>query len=209
MAAVDTLRTRRFAHSVSGLSSEHWQGLRDHLEAVAAGARLRANKFGAGSWGQAAGLLHDVGKYSDEWQAYLLGGPQVEHSTAGAQVAVQQYDRRGRILAAVIAGHHAGLANSNGEGKRTPLVVRLSQTRAGRLGLMSRPARAARALLVPQPRRQPLTQSRHLASAIGRHWLIARSGTIRLCHRRGDPRGQEPPGFAAAGSRVTGLIGRL
>ena len=128
LSALDKLITRRFAHSVPGLSSEHWQVLRDHLEAVAAGTRARADKFGAGSWGEAAGLLHDLGKYATQWQAYLRGGSQVEHSTAGAQVAIQTYDLRGRILAAAVAGHHAGLANGVAEGRRTPLVARLSQS---------------------------------------------------------------------------------
>jgi len=125
---VQTFVTPKFAHSVPGVSCEHWQELRDHLEAVAAGARARADKFGAGAWGEAAGLLHDLGKYAAEWQGYLLGGPQVEHSTAGAQVAVQKYELRGRILAAAVAGHHAGLANGSGDGKRTALVARLGLT---------------------------------------------------------------------------------
>jgi CRISPR-associated endonuclease/helicase Cas3 len=117
---------RAFARSLAGLPFEQWQELRDHLEAVAAGAFERASKFDAGAWGEAAGLLHDLGKYAAEWQAYLFGGPRVEHSSAGAQVAVQQYALRGRILAAVVAGHHAGLANGTGVGKRTALLARLS-----------------------------------------------------------------------------------
>ncbi len=78
--------------------------------------------------GRGSGLLHDLGKYAAEWQGYLLGGPQVEHSSAGAQVAVQKYELRGRILAAAVAGHHAGLANGTGDGKRTALVARLGLT---------------------------------------------------------------------------------
>jgi CRISPR-associated endonuclease/helicase Cas3 len=37
------------------------------LRQVADLARERAAKFGAGDWGYAAGLLHDLGKYSDEF----------------------------------------------------------------------------------------------------------------------------------------------
>jgi CRISPR-associated endonuclease/helicase Cas3 len=120
------VHTRRFAHSLPDLPCEYWQELRNHLEAVASGALERANKFDAGVWGEAAGLLDDLGKYAAEWQAYLFGGPQVEHSSAGAQVAVQEYELRGRILAAVVAGHHAGLANGTDNGKRTALLTRLS-----------------------------------------------------------------------------------
>jgi CRISPR-associated endonuclease/helicase Cas3 len=120
--------TRVFAHSLPDLPCEQWQELRHHLEAVGAAARMRADKFGAGAWGEAAGLLHDLGKCAAEWQTYLLGGPQVEHSSAGAEVAVQKYELRGLILAAAIAGHHTGLANGTVDGKRTALATRLGMT---------------------------------------------------------------------------------
>jgi CRISPR-associated endonuclease/helicase Cas3 len=72
-------------------------------------------------------LLHDIGKYSDEFQARLAGDPsQVDHSTAGAQLARQTSSKAGHLLAAGIAGHHAGLANGTGGGERTPLLDRLS-----------------------------------------------------------------------------------
>jgi CRISPR-associated endonuclease Cas3-HD len=51
------------------------QPLDSHLRSVADGARRRADKFGAGSWGEAAGLLHDLGKFSAEFQARLAGAP--------------------------------------------------------------------------------------------------------------------------------------
>jgi CRISPR-associated endonuclease/helicase Cas3 len=103
-----------------------WQRLRNHLLGVANGARSRTDKFGAGVWGEAAGLLHDLGKYSAEFQARLNGDPTpVDHSTAGAQVARQRYNIGGNLLAAGIAGHHAGLANGTATGERTPLATRL------------------------------------------------------------------------------------
>lgn len=74
--------------------------------AAAFGAR-----FGAEDLGHAAGLLHDVGKYSPDFQARLQGSPQrVDHSTAGAAWAYDSYGlKAGGLLAHVIAGHHAGL----------------------------------------------------------------------------------------------------
>ena len=94
---------------------------------MAVGARSRADKFGAGVWGEAAGLLHDLGKYSAEFQARLAGDPtSVDHSTAGAQVARQRYGIAGHLIAAGVAGHHAGLSNGTGTGERTPLTVRLA-----------------------------------------------------------------------------------
>lgn len=67
----------------------------------------------------AAGLLHDIGKASKEFQHYIAEssdqtkrGP--DHSTAGAREACSAYgDKLGKILAFAIAGHHAGLANGS------------------------------------------------------------------------------------------------
>lgn len=87
MSQADEAHTtrRHYAHTHD---YAEWQDLREHLIAVAAGARARADKFGAGSWGEAAGLLHDIGKYSAEFQSYLRGGPRAPHSTAGAQISL-------------------------------------------------------------------------------------------------------------------------
>jgi CRISPR-associated endonuclease/helicase Cas3 len=92
------------------------------LRGVAQRAEERARYFGGGDWAKVAGLWHDLGKYSAEFQrriksvsgydpeAHLEGQVgRVDHSTAGAQHAVAQFDVHGRILAYVIAGHHAGL----------------------------------------------------------------------------------------------------
>ena len=78
--------------------------------------------------GAVAGLLHDVGKYSSEFQRKLRGAAtRVDHSTAGAQVAEQLYPGIGRLIAFAVAGHHAGLANGAGETtRRTSLQSRLA-----------------------------------------------------------------------------------
>ena len=55
-------------------------------------ARERAAQFGAGEWGAVAGLLHDLGKYSDAFQARLEGrSGRVDHSTAGALEAGKRW----------------------------------------------------------------------------------------------------------------------
>lgn len=96
--------------------------LGEHLRGVAQRAEDCARHFSSEDWACVAGLWHDLGKYSGEFQRRIkslsgydpdahLEGPvgRVDHSTAGAQHAVKQFGMHGRILAYLIAGHHAGL----------------------------------------------------------------------------------------------------
>ncbi len=108
--------------------------LRDHLERVGTLARTFASKWGAGLFGEVAGTLHDLGKYAPDFQDYIraesrstedrrdahieeepgIDQPRrgrVDHSSAGALRARELYGPLGELLAFVIAGHHAGLAN--------------------------------------------------------------------------------------------------
>ena len=93
-----------------------------HLRGVGQRAEEFARVFGSGDWARVAGLWHDLGKYSAEFQqriksvsgydaeAHLEGSAgRVDHSTAGAQHATCQFGLLGRILAYLIAGHHVGL----------------------------------------------------------------------------------------------------
>jgi len=125
---------RYFAHSLSGKDEKNWQELKDHLVSVADSARSSADKFGAGAMGEVAGLLHDVGKYSAEFQRKLHGAAtRVDHSTAGARIVHERYPPLGRLLAYVIAGHHAGLANGTGDGDLAPLATRLDAKKYSRV----------------------------------------------------------------------------
>jgi uncharacterized domain HDIG len=103
--------------------------LKDHLEATGRLAAQFAAAFGAAELGRVGGLLHDVGKYSDPMQQRLRGAPvAVDHSTAGAQEAVRLYgDAFGRILAYVIAGHHAGLPDFGSRADEGSLAARLAK----------------------------------------------------------------------------------
>lgn len=115
-----------YAHSASDGDKSDWQLLKHHLAAVGRLAAKRAERFGAESWGEAAGLLHDLGKYTIPFQRRLEGSPErVDHSTAGAHIAIEKYGQLGQLLAYLIAGHHAGLANGRDIGERTPLKTRL------------------------------------------------------------------------------------
>jgi len=53
--------------------------------------------------------LHDLGKYKDEFQARLRGGPRTDHASAGANYARAHLGCPGLVLAHAIAGHHTGL----------------------------------------------------------------------------------------------------
>jgi CRISPR-associated endonuclease/helicase Cas3 len=102
--------------------------LADHLRDVAGLAREFAEAFGSGEWAYLAGIWHDLGKYRPRFQSYIgkvsgydpdahiEGKPgKVPHSTAGAVLACDQFKEAGRILAYLIAGHHAGLYDWNSE----------------------------------------------------------------------------------------------
>lgn len=110
-----------YAHSLQGRPREEWQSLEEHLMNVAGMAKKFSEPFKAGEWAYLAGLFHDIGKYSHEFQEMLIkssdndinmeskvGHP--DHSTAGAKEINGLLDKGlGRLLAYVIAGHHTGL----------------------------------------------------------------------------------------------------
>jgi CRISPR-associated endonuclease/helicase Cas3 len=108
-----------FAHSTGNVAG--WQPLREHLAAVSSLAAARGGKFGSAKAATLAGLLHDLGKYSNAFQRRLDGsGESVDHSTAGAQevrrLAIGGSDRgMAELVAYAIAGHHTGLPDREGE----------------------------------------------------------------------------------------------
>lgn len=93
-----------------------WQTLADHLNNVADLAAFFTNKFGMSPYGRVLGLLHDAGKASHAFQKRLHGNSHhVDHSTAGAKVALDKYgDMLGFYLGYCIAGHHSGQPNGIG-----------------------------------------------------------------------------------------------
>jgi CRISPR-associated endonuclease/helicase Cas3 len=132
-----------YAHSVAGWPEAEWELLAQHLTEVANGAGGHGKRFGAGDLARLAGLLHDLGKYGSDFQARLRGAPgRVDHSTAGAVWAVENLPQTwGRLLAHVVAGHHAGLkdglltAEGRIESKRELLAAAERAARADGLGL--------------------------------------------------------------------------
>ena len=121
-----------YAHSAKDQNGENlpysaWQTLKNHAQNVGEMAASFAQVFNAQEIAENTGKLHDLGKYSEKFALRLQGGAPVDHSTAGAKIAVERWGTSlGKIMAFCIAGHHAGLANGSGEGKgRSTLTQRL------------------------------------------------------------------------------------
>lgn len=111
------------------------QSLEAHLLEVSGIAKSLAAKIGLQEQGELIGLLHDLGKYSKEFQDYLKSAVglidqdeddyvdakskkgKVDHSSAGAQLVWKELSTRdkkmgpivGQMLSLCIASHHSGL----------------------------------------------------------------------------------------------------
>ncbi len=120
------------------------QTVSEHLMATALIARRLAGKLGITAAGELLGMLHDFGKYSRQFQAYIQSATgilnpdaddeyvdasalkgKIDRSSAGAQWIWENFRRYGpqgefvgQILALCLASHHSGLIdclNSEGE----------------------------------------------------------------------------------------------
>jgi CRISPR-associated endonuclease/helicase Cas3 len=111
------------------------QLLSAHLEGVATLSQNTAGKVGLELSGRLIGLIHDLGKYSSEFQNYLQSAVglldpdcdeafvdaaelkgKIDHSTAGAQAIWRSLSNKGQleqivaqILSLCVASHHSGL----------------------------------------------------------------------------------------------------
>jgi CRISPR-associated endonuclease/helicase Cas3 len=132
------------------------QSLERHLLEVANISRTLAAKIGLEEQGELIGLLHDLGKYSKEFQAYLKSAVdlinqdedefvdarglkgKVDHSTAGAQLVWENLSKQGdmgrivgQILGLCIASHHSGLIDCLSSNANKP-VEDIFTRRAGK-----------------------------------------------------------------------------
>lgn len=121
--------------------------LEEHLRGVADLAAQFAGSFGNADWAYCIGIWHDLGKFLQDWQAYLRrdsgydpdahlegnSNNRPNHSSAGAANILLRYwekvppAKRHHCLLSVIAyavlGHHAGLPDWSGSGGS--LITRL------------------------------------------------------------------------------------
>ncbi len=106
---------RYYAHSKEDADKSEWQRLIDHLNNTAKLAADLGRDAGLSELAQVAGQLHDIGKYSQEFQRRLEGSNQrVDHATAGAREITLLFQTEPQktvaaLLAYCIAGHHGGL----------------------------------------------------------------------------------------------------
>ena len=127
--------SRYIAHVTEKEGEYITHDLSDHLLKVAHLASEFARDIG-GDWAELAGRWHDLGKYRPAFQAYICRAsgydpeahvigehsPKTAHASSGAVYASQK-GPWGRVLAYLIAGHHAGLPDfepdqSKGRGLR-------------------------------------------------------------------------------------------
>ena len=97
---------------IAHLEGGREQTVKEHLQGTAKLSAEFAKKFGKEEWGYCCGYLHDIGKYSVEFQHKIRenGNERIDHSTAGAKVCMETggiYP----VMSYCIAGHHAGLPN--------------------------------------------------------------------------------------------------
>src|SRR3989338_2990558 len=166
------------AHVRKDEKTDQWltHNLSDHLQEVAKRAEEFAQTFGSGDWVRLAGLWHDLGKFNPQWQAYIRretgydedghlegysGRP--NHSTSGAVLALERFKESplGRILAYLIAGHHAGLPDWNSDSAGGDLQNRLYDTAANKLkteeiSVIRKLSDVQQYLTILSPKTQPL-----------------------------------------------------
>ena len=110
------------------IDGDREQSVKEHLHGTAELAEKFAAKFRKADWGYCCGMLHDIGKYSAEFQKKIKENLdiRVDHSTAGAKVC-ENLDGCYWLLTYCIAGHHAGLPDLGREGLPSSLLGRLKK----------------------------------------------------------------------------------
>ncbi|WLE98111.1 MAG: CRISPR-associated helicase Cas3' [Candidatus Electrothrix communis] len=127
------MKNTQIAHRRDADQTE--QSVLEHLQEVSAICGRLARKAGAEEAGRLLGLLHDFGKYSNDFQIYIQSATgmlnpdidgeyvdakalrgKIDHSTAGAQWIWQHFREYGpqgklvgQMLAVCLASHHGGL----------------------------------------------------------------------------------------------------
>ncbi|WP_066710848.1 CRISPR-associated endonuclease Cas3'' [Celeribacter ethanolicus] len=107
-----------YAHSLPDRSTDLWETLFDHSAAVAHAARRNAAGF-APQMAEILGWAHDLGKMKPRFQA-RLNDPAIHEPHAGVGARYLYFRQPGllsTVMAQVVLGHHAGLADGGDAGR--------------------------------------------------------------------------------------------
>lgn len=162
-------RHQYFAHSANGHGD--WHRLAEHLTSVSMIAKEFLQGQNGAEEAALAGLLHDLGKYGDRFQARLHGKDQgLDHWSQGAWVALAEH---GAIAAALaIQGHHIGLQRANTDALRRMNPQGLAQNHPFRLALSDsdctrlKQRAETEGLLIQKPSRTTLVHQNGMAQAV-------------------------------------------
>jgi CRISPR-associated endonuclease/helicase Cas3 len=131
-------------------SDSEIQSLSEHLLNVARNTSKLAGKIGLSDCGYLIGLLHDVGKYTEEFQEYIEKAiaenkdpdsddtkskkGKIDHSSAGAQIIWQDLSKKGgtyiplaQCLSLCVASHHSGLIDCFNHHEKVNFLERMNK----------------------------------------------------------------------------------
>jgi CRISPR-associated endonuclease/helicase Cas3 len=124
-----------YAHTAEGPDGRpdpnqaRWQRLADHLRQVANMAKCFAAPLGLGNEAELAGLLHDLGKYAERFQARLSDNSihGINHWAVGAGHSAHTLKQFSTAFA--VDGHHTGIPALEGAASLRQTVERLKADR--------------------------------------------------------------------------------
>lgn len=119
------------------------QTVEDHLRGVSDLCEFYAQPLGFGNTGKLMGVLHDMGKYTDEFYGYMMEAIQreknekpklssnIDHGRHGARLLLKRYhngeafrNTMAEIMAMIICYHHGGLEDYISEDLESKLLKR-------------------------------------------------------------------------------------